>query len=313
MTRLALAKTIVSGTVTLQGMGYSFTASSSGKATADKVPEAKKLAVAASNTAAISAARIAIDKILSDNSAVLSDLEITSLISNNLSTTVVVFKPIALSKIASSSNGVNYTLNQNVTIGSNQWLTVPSGKTLTSTADNPLINNGYVQLGDGTQTSSGALKKSASCTNCTDIAIQNSETVEFNKGTCCTVYGHYNTGTFIVHEGACCIFSKDYTFNNSSNFSNYGTTTNDGTFTNSGISYSNIYNGSGSFTNSKGATIINSGYGAAFRNVCGAYFVNDGTVDNSGENSYSCIPTSGSGSCSGDCSVACVQLPPPPQ
>ena len=142
MTRLALAKTLVTGTVTLQGVSYSFTASGSGTATADRVPEAKKLAVAASNTAAILAARDAIDKILLDNSAVLSDLEITSLISNNLSTTVVAYKPIALASVATSTDGVNYTLKPNTTIGDDQWLTVPNGKTLT-TGGNAFTNNGF--------------------------------------------------------------------------------------------------------------------------------------------------------------------------
>jgi hypothetical protein len=144
MARLALAKTLVAGTVTLQGNTFTFTGSGSGTATADRVPEAKKLAIATSNTAAITAARASIDKILAENSAVLTDLEITSLISNNLSTTVVVFKPIALSKIASSSDGVNYFLNENVTIGTDQTVTVPAGKTLIGQAGNPFTNNGYL-------------------------------------------------------------------------------------------------------------------------------------------------------------------------
>jgi len=156
MNRLALAKTIVTGTVTLQGMGYSFAASGSGTAKADKVPEAKKLAVAASNTAAISAARASIDKILSDNSAVLSDLEITSLISNNFKTTVRVFKPISLESVATTTDGINYTLNKNVTIGTGQWLTVPNGKNLTSTGK--VTNRGYFQLGEGQSNFGNKLK-----------------------------------------------------------------------------------------------------------------------------------------------------------
>jgi hypothetical protein len=144
--RLALATTLVSGSITLQGKVFTFTASASGTGIADQEPEAKTAAIIASNTAATTAARASIDKILADNSAVLSDLEITSLISNNFSTTVVVFKPIALDTIATSSDGVNYTVKPNTTIGSGQWLTVPNGKTLSF--DFPSTSYGYIQIGD---------------------------------------------------------------------------------------------------------------------------------------------------------------------
>jgi hypothetical protein len=314
--RLALAKTIVTGSMTLQDNTFTFTASASGTAKADKVPEAKKLAVAASNNAAITAARASIDKILADNSAVLSDLEITSLISNNLSTTVVVFKPIGLATIASSSNGVNYTLNPNVTIGSNQWLTVPSGKTLSSTADNPLINNGYVQYGDGTQTSSGALKDGTCPASCSTGPLINSGTIEYSSGQCYIVdsgESNSNSGTITVDSGACFTIDVDYAIDNSLNFGNFGITTNNGTFTNSGNSYSNIYNDlAASFTNSSSGTLINKGNGSSFRNVCGGTFTNNGTITNSGKNSSSCEST-GTGSCTGNCTVKCEPPPPPPQ
>ena len=142
MNRLALSRTKVSGSVTLQGIPFTFTASASGTATADRVPEAKKLAVAASNTAATVAARASIDKILADNSEVLSDLEITSLISNNLSTHVVVFRPIAIEKIATTTNGVDFFINKKTTIGSDQWLLVQKGQTLSVFAE--FHNYGYV-------------------------------------------------------------------------------------------------------------------------------------------------------------------------
>ena len=146
MTRLALARTLVTGTVTLQGNAFTFTASGSGTATGDIVAEAKKLAVTAANTAAIAAARASIDQILLNNSAVLTDLEITSLISNNLSTTVLVYRPLALSKIATTTDGVNYIINKKTTIGKRQWLMVPNGKNLDIVA--PFIIKGYFQIGE---------------------------------------------------------------------------------------------------------------------------------------------------------------------
>lgn len=88
MTRLAVAKTLVQGTVILKGISYSFSASASGTGVADKAFEAVNLAILASNSAATVTACASIEKILSENSAVLSDLEITEAISNNLTTTV---------------------------------------------------------------------------------------------------------------------------------------------------------------------------------------------------------------------------------
>jgi hypothetical protein len=150
MTRLVLANTLVSGIVTLQGIGYSFTASASGTATGSNVPVAREAAIIASNTAATLAARASIDKILLNNSSVLSDLEITSLISNNFTTTVRVFIPIALSKIATTTNGIDYFVDKETTIEADQWLMVPNGQTLSFNA--PSKNYGIIQYGDIPQT-----------------------------------------------------------------------------------------------------------------------------------------------------------------
>jgi hypothetical protein len=294
MTRLALAKTIVTGSMTLQGNTFSFTASASGTAKADKVPEAKKLAVAASNNAAITAARASIDKILLNNSAVLSDLEITSLISNNLSTTVVVFKPIALATIASSSNGINYTLNPTVTIGSNQWLTVPSGKTLYSTADNPLINNGYVQIGDGTQTSSGALKDSG----CSSFPATNNRTINVSSGECYTV-DVMSTVTNAAYEAS---------------ITNHGTINNYGIMDNTGDN-SYILSYCGALLNNYGNIENNGDYSYVTAvcpsDSCVTTFLNDGVIHNNVSSSYS-GNTTGVGQCEGTgCNTD--SCPPPPQ
>ena len=271
MTRLALAKTLVTGTVTLQGVSYSFTASGSGTATADRVPEAKKLAVAASNTAAVAAARTSIDKILLDNSAVLSDLEITSLISNNLSTTVVAYKPIALSSVATSTDGVNYTLITNTTIKSNQWLTVPKGISL-KTGKYPFTNNGYFQVGEPASFVSTTLKDIT-----TEASVEYS-TDASNNGVCEV----YPDGTSKVDSGV--------TFENYDGgyLLNYGTLTNNGTITNSQSTISGIYTtiqNFGTFNNSTGATINNGGPSSYIENVFSSnytnLFNNYGTITNS--------------------------------
>jgi hypothetical protein len=263
MTRLALAKTIVQGTVTLQGNMYTFTGSGSGTATADMVPEAKKLAVAASNTAAIAAARASINKILADNSAVLTDLEITSLISNNLSTIVVAFKPIALATIATTADGVNYLLNENVTIEEDQICKVPAGKILTGAAGNPFTNNGYFQI-YGTFHAGSALSKSAAL-----------------KGDIITNY--INNSYYIVDIGGTLVIAEGITFTNANRASitNNGTLFNNGTINNSG-SYSYISN-YGTLTNN--GTINNSGSYSSIENF--GTLTNNGTITNSG--SYSSI------------------------
>ena len=293
MTRLALAQTLVSGTVTLQGIPYSFTASASGTAMGSNVSESKKSATVASNSAAVTAARASIDKILADNSAILSDLEITSLISNNFTTTVRVFKPLGLEKIATTTDGINYTLKNKATIGSGQWLTVPSGKTLYGVPDNPLTNYGYLQLGDGTQTSSDCISVSVSITNNSEAMIP--------KGTCYELLSGYE------------FINADYrSLKNNGTLNNYGKITNsgdnsyvanNGTLNNYGLASINntgqnahVLN-SGTFTNYANATINNSNAYAAITNKCGSTFVNNGTINNSGPNSSSSAATSGTGTC----------------
>lgn len=268
MTRLALAKTTVQGTVTLQGNTYTFSGSGSGTATADKVPKAKKLAVAASNTAATAVARASIDKILAENSALLSDLEITSLISNNLSTTVVAFKPIALSSVATTTDGVNYTLKPNTIIRADQWLTVSNGINL-NTGKYPFTNNGYFQVGDNPSSVSTTLKVT------TTASVKYSADAS-NNGTCEV----YDNGESIIDAGV--------TFENYDGgcLENYGILANNGTITNTESTINNIYStiqNVSTFNNSTGAT-INNGPSSYIENVSSAYnnlFNNRGTINNS--------------------------------
>ena len=278
MNRLALAKTLVQGTVTLHGKSVTFSASGSGTGTADRVSDAKKLAITASNTAAIIAARASIDKILLNNSAILTDLEITSLISNNLSTTVVVFRPLALSKIATTTNGINYYLKPNVTIEKDQRVIVPTGHTLSNTAETPLTLMGYLELGDAPQTSvDSAIFKDTSA-DCSDLYMNS-----LVDG--CTSSGSSN-GIMIINSG-CYTTPSGYSYN-----------------------YGNIYNHA-ICTVSSDSTLMNQCTDSGFTNYCGATFQLDGAIINVGENSFSSVPTSGSGTCTASglrskCNQPCV-------
>ena len=209
MNRLALARTKVSGSVTLQGIPFTFTASGSGTATADRVPEAKKLAVAASNTAATAAARASIDKILADNSEVLSDLEITSLISNNLSTHVVVFRPLAIAKLATTTNGIDFFINKKTTIGPDQWLLVQKGQTLSVCAE--FQNHGYVLV-------RGVVNPE----NLPDTALMANDKYGTQGGS--FYKGHDNSGEYILDDNA--ILNNYNYWNNhiGSTYINKGTT-----------------------------------------------------------------------------------------
>ena len=297
MNRLALARTKVSGSITLQGNTFTFTASASGTGWDDNIPEAKRVAVAASNTAATVAARASIDKILTDNSAILTDLEITSLISTNLKTTVVVFRPIALELIAHSTDGSTFYLKQNATIGKDEMLTVPSGIKLIGQAGNPFTNYGIIQI-DGSfyigAPGSKALKAEIS-----------------------SYYPNYDT--YKINVGGTLDIDKGVTFENLKGgwISNYGTVTNSGTIKNSGAE-ALIYN----YITTSNAELPPTAYGIFQNNGSinntGSYselinastFYNNGPITNSFNaysdtrkiwGAYATWTTQANGSCSGDC------------
>jgi hypothetical protein len=267
MTRLALARTLVSGTMTLQGNSFTFTASGSGTATGDIVPEAKKLAIVAANSAAVIAARASIDKILAENSAVLTDVEITSLISNNLSTTVIVYRPLALSKIATTTDGVNYVLIKDTIIGAGDWVTVHNGINLKTKYH--LTNNGYFQVGDPPGSVSTTLK-----TNDTTAAQ-----VRYYKDVS-------NNCVCQVNVGAKCIIDNGVTFENyvdwTSALYNYGTCDNSGNIVNTAAGTQILVYTGGIFNNESVGTINNNGAGANINNY-GGTFNNAGIINNLGD------------------------------
>jgi hypothetical protein len=264
MTRLALAETIVLGTVTLQGMSYSFTASASETATGSNVSNAKKAATVASNAAAVKAARASIDQILLDNSALLPELEITSLISNNLSTTVKVYRPIALETISTTTDGINYFVTKATTIRANQWLIIPNGKTLTFNA--PSKNYGYFQIGEGP-------------TSLPNSNLKGTTTAAANYNSDVSNYG------FIVVYTTCNIACTITNAGEYSQFINLGTTNlNSGSILNA-ASVTGVVNGSTSSTATTTYADFNIASGAAI-NINGenSFVLNSivGVMNNSG-------------------------------
>jgi hypothetical protein len=280
---VALAKTVVKGSVTIQGICRHFTVSASKTGIGNNTSEAKKVAIVASNTAATQAARNAINKILAANPAVLSDLEITSSISNNFTTKVIVFKPVGIDTIATSSDSVNYTLNPNVTIGTTQMFTVPTGITLTGIAGNNFINKGYFEVYGNFQ-----------------IKAQTSaQTTPLSKALNIPIFTDYtNYGYHKVNRRARWTVAKNVTITNNSKILNKGTITNNGIINNATTS-SNILN-KGTITNNTAqysyitnlGTITNDGI--INNNASSSYFVNfaalannkTGIINNIGKGSY---------------------------
>jgi hypothetical protein len=244
----------------------------------------------------------------------LSELEITSLISNDFKTTVRVLKPLGLAKIATTTDGINYTLNNKVTIQSGQWVTVPSGKTLYGAPNNRLTNKGYLQLGDGNQTSSGALKSTTNCTNCSTFPYNSigGGTMHITKGFCYTANSALdNRGTLYIDRGGCFIISSGVTITNykECDIENNGTINNYGTIQNIGNDAYVLNAAGGTFTNWTGAKINNSGDSTSITNLCGGNFVNNGVINNSGPNSWSNSWTSGTGTCNASGSESMCNKP----
>lgn len=157
MTKLyyCLAKTVVHGEIVIQGNSVTYSASASAFDSSNQsFKDAAQVATINSNAAAIIAARKAIDDILLQYAYVLSDESISSMISNNLKTSITLITPILLKEIASTVDNISYVLNKNRTILSTEFLLIPSGKYLSVPANLTFINNGIVQIGDNTKVNS---------------------------------------------------------------------------------------------------------------------------------------------------------------
>ena len=139
--------------------------------------------------------------------------------SNKASTTTSkIFKVIGLETIATSDDGVNYTLKGATTIKSDESLTIPSGKYMNF--NKPFTNNGEVNIGNGKG------RKSAKDTTDDDLCsiISSNQT---------------NSGTYTIKKGECLTIDTGVTWTNDNTINNLGTITIDGTLLNT----DNVFNG----------------------------------------------------------------------
>ena len=142
-----LAETTVNGEVIVQGNSATYSARTSGSATSDvSFEDAAKIATAASNATALVVGRAEVEKLLKQYAYVLSDLEITEMVTNNLRTQVLKkLKVVLLETIANSVDGRNFTLKKNVQL-SDEILQIPDGYTLKNTGKYKL-DGGTIQIG----------------------------------------------------------------------------------------------------------------------------------------------------------------------
>ena len=143
-----LAKSVVLGEIVIQGSSVTYSATASAFEHATSAKDAKNLAIIASNTAAIAAARMTVDEILAKYAYVLSDTNITNMINNNLSTVTRVLRPLALSDFAYTNDGIRFFLKSKFTkIPANRHVRIENGLTLVIGPDETFLNSGLVQLG----------------------------------------------------------------------------------------------------------------------------------------------------------------------
>jgi len=150
-----LAKTVVNGDITIQGVLNTYSASASALASSDmSFKEASKVAIADSNIAATNAARKTIDEILLQYAYVLSDLNIAEMNNNSFKTTIRELIPIFLKSIATEGPTNVWTLNKNVTVTSDNILIISPGEKLIADVNKyDFINDGIVYLvGNSTNT-----------------------------------------------------------------------------------------------------------------------------------------------------------------
>lgn len=144
-----LAETTINGEVVVQDISSTYSATTSASATSEvSFYDAAKIAIAASNTVALTVGRTQVEAILVQYAYVLSDSTINEMIKNSLNTKIVQqLKGVLLEDIASAVDGKNYILNKKVVIKKNEIIQIPNGFTLKIPTDSKYINKGKVQIG----------------------------------------------------------------------------------------------------------------------------------------------------------------------
>ena len=209
------------------------------------------------------------------------------MISNNFTTTVVVYKPIGIETIATTTDGINYVISKETTIGSTQWLTVPNGINLI--IDAPFTNKGYVQLGN---------KGSSATITCTSYqSVNNSgpwynpEVVTYN------LHGPWNNTSqgFISNDGT-------FVVRNENNSGGQGYINNNGTGGVSNFGRFTIETNGSINNNTEASYIINSSQLDEDPNLVGV-FCNNGSVSCQNQ-CYNSGTWLGTGTCDGGCPVS---------
>ena len=206
-----LAKTVVNGEMILQGVSVTYSASSSALASAStSFADAAKVAVVDSNAAATVAARLTIEQIYVDFQEVLSDYDITSIITNNLQTTISPIIPLELAQIASSKDGKNYLLKASTIIESNQLLLIRNEQKLTVPDGMSLTNNGIFTIGER-NIRDDSLKATTLCPCTNSVAFSNNSSfyndadgyTTITAGNCMTVAANASASNnnTVVNDG----------------------------------------------------------------------------------------------------------------
>ena len=193
-----LAETTVNGEVIVQGNSATYSARTSGSATSDvSFEDAAKIATAASNATALVVGRAEVEKLLKQYAYVLSDLEITEMVTNNLRTQVLKKLKIILLETIAAKNGNVFTQNRNVTIKKDQILIVPSGSELIVPGTFVFNNMGELLIGTGNKVGDAP---SAQVT--ISVTDQASDSNNNNTSTCTIAAGNSSNYNYLILKPA---------------------------------------------------------------------------------------------------------------
>jgi hypothetical protein len=151
-----LSKTDVSVSGTFLGsnnQSYTFSASASGTGTGTTAESAKSASIKAADTAILDAQNTALLQVLNDNNTSLQDGSLQT----TYTTTSKVYEELPFTSVATTTDGVKYEINQEVTVGSHQFFLIPSNINLD--VNKLFTNKGYVIQGESSGTDNNSKKK----------------------------------------------------------------------------------------------------------------------------------------------------------
>ena len=120
-----LSKTDVTVSGTFLGsnnQSYTFTATASGTGAGTTRESAKSGSITSADTAILNAQNTALLQVLNNNNTSLQDGSLQTI----YTTSSKVYEELPFTSVATTTDGVNYEINQEVTVGSNQFFKIPS-------------------------------------------------------------------------------------------------------------------------------------------------------------------------------------------